>query len=302
MGLISSLRFIVGHPLSRGRKLSNVWRFFAWQVGARLIPGPVVTDFVGCATLLARPGMTGVTGNIYVGLHEFEEMSFVLHALRPDDLFVDVGANVGAYTVLASAVVGARSIAFEPAEDTFRWLSRNIAVNGIGDFVRARREAVGAECGSVSFTQQLDSVNHVATAQSERGMLVAAVTASVRMVTLDEALGEETPAVVKIDVEGFETEVVRGGKRVLAEPGLLAIVMELNGSGARYGYDEAALRTRLREFGFSEFTYAPLERRLTPVLAAADLPPGNVILVRDADAMRARLESAPRRDVRGHAL
>ena len=45
-------------------------------------------------------GMTGATGNVYCGLHEFEDMALVLHALRPRDLFVDVGANVGSYTVL----------------------------------------------------------------------------------------------------------------------------------------------------------------------------------------------------------
>jgi len=44
---------------------------------------------------VARPGETGVTGNIYTGLHEFSSMGYLLHVLREGDLFVDVGANVG---------------------------------------------------------------------------------------------------------------------------------------------------------------------------------------------------------------
>lgn len=46
--------------------------------------------------------MRGATGNVYVGLHEFESMGFVLHVLRSSSAFIDVGANVGAYTVLAA--------------------------------------------------------------------------------------------------------------------------------------------------------------------------------------------------------
>ncbi len=57
-------------------------RFAAWQIGARLVPGPVVCPFANGSWLLARPGMTGATGNVYVGLHEFADMAFVLHVLR----------------------------------------------------------------------------------------------------------------------------------------------------------------------------------------------------------------------------
>ena len=75
--------------------------------------------------------MTGATGNIYTGLHEFQEMSFLLHMLRHDDLFVDVGANIGSYTVLASAVIGAKSISIEPIPNAFRNLMQNIILNDI---------------------------------------------------------------------------------------------------------------------------------------------------------------------------
>lgn len=300
MGLISSLRFINEHPLSRGRRLRNLAGFFTWQVGARLVPGPVLTQFVGSAVLFAKPGMTGATGNVYVGLHEFEDMSFVLHALRPDDIFADVGANIGAFTVLASAVVGARSVAFEPADQAYGWLCRNIAINGIGERVRTRQAAVGSKSGTVSFTQNLDSVNHVAT--DEETEASREVTARIPILTLDEAFGDEVPAIMKIDVEGFEAEVIRGGSRVLGNQRLQGIVMELNGSGARYGHDETALLSRLGEFGFAPYAYAPLERRLSPLGSGVRALPGNVILLRDATAMGARLTDAPRRNVRGHLL
>ena len=55
--------------------------------------------------------MTGATQNIYCGLQEFEEMAFLLHFLRKDDLPLDIGANIGSYTILAASSVGARTMA-----------------------------------------------------------------------------------------------------------------------------------------------------------------------------------------------
>jgi hypothetical protein len=100
MGLLNTLRFIVEHPLNSGKRLASLRRFAAWQIGSRLVPGPVVVEFVGGTRLLVAPGQTGATGNLYAGLHELPEMAFVLHLLRPGDLFVDIGANIGSYTPL----------------------------------------------------------------------------------------------------------------------------------------------------------------------------------------------------------
>ncbi|SEF14533.1 hypothetical protein SAMN05444161_8971 [Rhizobiales bacterium GAS191] len=101
MTLAATVRFIVRHPLSRGQIPQNLGRFAAWQIEARLVPGPVAAQFVGGARLFAVPGLTGASANIYVGLHEFGDMAFVLCALRPEDLFAGEGANIGSFTVLA---------------------------------------------------------------------------------------------------------------------------------------------------------------------------------------------------------
>jgi FkbM family methyltransferase len=299
MTLAATVRFIISHPLSRGRMLQNLGRFAAWQIGARLVPGPVLAEFVGGARLFAVPGLTGATGNIYVGLHEFEDMAFVLHALRPNDLFADVGANIGSFTVLASAVVGARSVCFEPASQAFEWLLSNIRINRIENLVVARREAVGAASGRIDFTQTLDSVNHVVPIDASGKRCSPNETANVAMITLDAALEGDCPRVIKIDVEGFETDVIRGAANILRNPELLAVIMELNGSGARYGHDETALRSQMHSIGFREHSYAPFERALRPLNIESDPAPGNFIFVRDAEKVRQRLEAAPSVNVWG---
>ena len=73
-----------------------------------------------------------MTGNIYCGLAEFADMAFVLHVLRAGDLFVDIGANAGAYTLLASSVAGAKTTCFEPVPATYaRLLTINPAIKNI---------------------------------------------------------------------------------------------------------------------------------------------------------------------------
>ena len=80
----------------------------------------VVRSHCGCADFDARR-MTGITGNIYAGLHEFADMAFVLHFLRGRRPVRRCGrANVGSYTILVSGVVGCRTIAFEPDPITCR--------------------------------------------------------------------------------------------------------------------------------------------------------------------------------------
>ena len=129
--MFNTLRFITSHPLGRRDKWATVLRYLRWQIGSRIAQGPIAVDFINNTRLLVRPGMTGATGNIYCGLHEFEDMAFLLHFLRPSDLFVDIGANIGSYTILASAVIGAHGIAFEPVPQTFQSLIDNIHLNRI---------------------------------------------------------------------------------------------------------------------------------------------------------------------------
>ncbi len=105
--------------------------------------------------------MTGATVNLYCGLHEFNDMTFLIHLLREDDCFIDIGANIGSYTVLASAHVGARTISIEPVPATFLNLVRNISINQINEKVTAHNIALGSKKGTINFTNAYDTMNHV---------------------------------------------------------------------------------------------------------------------------------------------
>ena len=80
MNLLRSLIFILRHPLNRRHPGAALARWLRWQLGCRLLPGPAVVPFVNGLCLIVQRGMTGATGNVYCGLHEFEDMALVLHA------------------------------------------------------------------------------------------------------------------------------------------------------------------------------------------------------------------------------
>jgi FkbM family methyltransferase len=273
-------RFASAHPVTRDRPLGALARFVGYQLRIRLT-GRVVHPWIANASLLMRPSMRGATGNIYYGVDELPEMGFLLHFLRQGDLFFDVGANVGTYTVLASAVCGATTVAFEPDPNTASRLRDNVALNGLAGLVTVEQAAVSASSGTTKLSIGLDAINHIVGAE-ESGQ-------EVRMVALDDGPWE-TPTLMKIDVEGFEEQVIAGAGRRLADPRLAALLIE---------NPTPAIEATLAEFGFSRRHYDPRTRALTAT--PHDMYERNGLFVRDEARCRATLASAPRFSVLGRS-
>ena len=284
MSLYHLLSYVWNHPLNATGKWAAVLRVIRWQLASRLLAGPIAFPFVEGTRLFAARGMTGATGNWYCGLHEVREMAFALHLLRPGDHFLDVGANVGSYTVLAGGAAGARVTAVEPIPETFAQLELNVALNGLAERVRRCRAGLSERPAVLRFSAGLGCVNHVlADGEDLPGI-------DVPVLPLDELAGGDVPLLVKIDVEGHERAVLLGGGQTLADPRLLAVVMETNGSGLRYGIGDEALTEIMRGHGFAAFGYDPFARRLIDA-SPAD---GNTIFIRDRAAVEGRLTSARR--------
>ena len=278
------LKYVWHHPLNANGKLAALWRVLRWQIAARLMPGLITLPYVQGTSLFANRGMTGATGNWYCGLHEVHEMAFVFHLLRPGEHFVDVGANVGSYTVLAGGGVKARVTAVEPIPATFTHLQRNVALNDMNDRVRCCQVGLSDKPGALRFSADLDTVNHVLAEGEDLPSVDVPVT------RLDDLVGQDVPVLMKIDVEGHELAVLHGGAATLGDERLLAVIMETNGSGVRYGVSDDQLIAVMRGHGFAPFGYDPFGRRLVDVMDAS----GNTIFVRDKAAVEARVRAAPR--------
>jgi len=174
---------------------------------------------------------------LYGGGEEYE-LHVLLKRLPVGGTFVDVGANFGLYTVLASRQVGIQGqvMAFEPDPDNAMLLRRNIGENACGN-VRVVQGALSSGRGVARLYE--DPVH--------RGMLSLANVRGnhewidVTTMTLDESLeesGVRSIDVIKIDVEGAELPVLEGAKRTLESTSGLEIFMEVNAPFMkRFGYD-----------------------------------------------------------------
>jgi FkbM family methyltransferase len=285
MNLLNTLSYILNHPLNCNHKIAALKRFITWQIGSRILAAPLIMNFVNDSKLIVKTGMTHATGNLYCGLYEFEDMAFVLHYLRSSDLFLDIGANIGSFSILASSAVGARSVSIEPIPATYNQLVNNVSLNQITELVRALNIGVGNKNGQLKFSSTQGATNHVLVNGSDAA---GAVTVDVR--TLDSILQDESPDLLKIDVEGFETQVVEGAANILSEKTLRAVIMELNGSGSKYDFDEDLLHQKMLSYGFQTYKYDPFERKLLKTNYRNYS--GNTLYIRDFQFVSDRVQQA----------
>lgn len=234
-----TVRLLMRHPVARARPLATLVRILRWQWRSRRAPGLIETAWVNGSTLVAGHGHGGASGNIYYGLHEFEDMAFFAHMLRPGDGFIDAGANIGAYSILVSAVSGAHIQAIEPASETIPVLRENFRVNDIHG--RIHQVALGATDGTARFTVGRGGTNQ----------FDADGRAEVTVKRLDSL--ELGAIAMKADLEGGEAAMLKGAPQTLRR--LWAVELET--------VDDEA-RDLLEKAGFVEQRYDPATRAIEP--------------------------------------
>jgi FkbM family methyltransferase len=280
------LGHVCRHPRNRSWPLRGIVRFFAWQAWKKLVGRPVTVKVGDHRKFLAVPDSHFSSEVIYTGLPEWDEMNFLLRYLRPDDRFLDLGANVGFYTVLASTVIErGEIIAVEASPRNVEILQRQVAINALAN-VRVIASAVGKIDGTVRF----------ATAQREMGSIVeddAAGTVELPCRTLDTLLAPELAAgasiaLAKMDVEGCEMLILEGAPLVLERGLVRAWIFEVGDEALRvHGYSADELLETFRGTGYALFFWDETKRELHPFTGGPC--PSNLIASLDAANMNQRL-------------
>jgi FkbM family methyltransferase len=283
------------HPLSGFLGIPAITRFFKWQILSRIFKRSFVHNWINETKFFVTNGETGLTGNIYVGLHEFNDMGFLLHVLKPGDLFIDIGSNSGSYTILASGAVGAKTISIEPVPSTFLRLIANIKLNAIEALVVAKNIGISSQKGILDVTIDSDTTNHlISTGSSENSV-------PIQVESLDEVCLGQNPTLIKIDVEGWEKEVLLGARNTLTNSNLLAIILEINGNAEKLGTRDRDLLDNLLEFGFYPYSYDPISRTLSRLMGRNDST-GNTIFIRNPEEVLIRIRIANRQKILGKYL
>jgi len=216
------LAFVWSHPANRRHRLRSVAHAVRFQVRGRL-GRPTMTTVGRRGRMRAWLHDTAAARALYANPPDWNEMRAWSRWLRPGDLFVDVGSNVGGYALWV-AEAGAEVIAVEPDRDAATKLRANVALNEYPIVVREC--ALAAEPGRMWLTRDLGATNHLLSAPS-------AGAAQVEVDTLDNLLGDRYAAGVKIDVEGVERLVLEGAVRALAEHRIGVLQLEWNAMSQR---------------------------------------------------------------------
>lgn len=165
-----------------------------------------------------------------------------LSGFTSEDIFVDIGANVGMYSMLAAKGRGCRVYAFEPEAQNFAVLNRNILVNKLSGRVVAYPIALydrmqvstlfsnAAPAGNShnSFAEKVDMHLQPADYHFEQGAV---------SLPLDRLIAEgavSPPTYIKIDVDGLEHKIVAGMTETLRIPTLKSVLIELNTNVAEH--------------------------------------------------------------------
>ncbi len=201
------------------------------------------------------------------GLYELDTARLFRRLLRPGDHFVDGGANIGYFTMLAARCVGAtgRIDAFEPQPANRSRLQANLSRNGLAEKVCIHPMALWGQPGTghIHMFEGVSALNHGSASLFTDGRDAQA--AEVPMARMDEILAGTQPRLVKLDIEGAEPEAIEGMGALLqaSEPPMLIVefnrdAAEMAGHAAREWIDRL-LRIQPR------YRLALIGRRLTPL-------------------------------------
>ncbi|MWB94525.1 FkbM family methyltransferase [Flavobacterium sp. GA093] len=246
------------HPLTKQNPLGALFRYVKFNLVQYINEKPRVYNWIDGLKFYAQKGDAGIVANIYFKLFDYEDSMFLIHHLKPQDLFVDIGANVGHYSLLAASVCKANVIAFEPIPTTFSKLEKNLNLNNLSQKVKIFNIGIGAENSVLNFTKTKDVMNSVAL-DYETDVV------SVEVKKLDDILVKENPTFLKIDVEGYEYFVLQGAMNVLKSKSLKYIIIELNFSTLKFGITNEEIFSFLVSFDFVPISYDVQNRKIIPL-------------------------------------
>jgi FkbM family methyltransferase len=213
MDFRSQLNYLQQHPGFRAQPLTTLARLVRWRV--HCLTGRSATIRLPHAGLRFHlpPSWRGMAKTVYVfGDRYYEpELLFIEALLQPGQVFVDVGASLGLYTVLGANRVGqsGRVVAVEAAAAAFAQLQRNIRLNGL-NMVHAIHAAAAETDGRTRLYCDPDPDRNTTLPSGVSTPRAYEDVAARSIDSLLEELGCDHVDVIKIDVEGAEELVLRG--------------------------------------------------------------------------------------------
>lgn len=169
---------------------------------------------------------------------EPETIHWLEETIKPGDVFYDIGANVGAYSLVAAAITETQSLiyAFEPGFSSFSTLNQNIHLNQYSNCIIPLQIALNDATTLTNFHYSNilpgAAMHGLENPVAEEGKpFEPKYTQTVLSYTLDDFIKQfsiKEPNLIKIDVDGAELRVLKGAENILSKPSLRSLLVELN--------------------------------------------------------------------------
>ena len=265
------------HPANASGRLTGLARYAKWQFHKRILRRDMAFAYHGFLLPGFRDSHSMSAAYYFSGYPDWWEMRFIHDYLRPGDRFLDVGANVGLYSMFAAALVGpdGHVDAFEPAVVPSRRLQESIDRNHLGSRITIHRYAVTDKAGEVEFGFSSDDCqSHVRRVGDEGDKSI-----SVPAVRLDEYCAANVYSMAKLDIEGHEPLALAGASKMLANGNPRVMQIEMAGYSKLFGVSTAEFVQRLSDVGYDCFYYEPYSRRLIDAPRPWEMQLDNVLAI-----------------------
>lgn len=191
-------------------------------------------------------------------------------AMAPGDCFIDIGANLGLFTMVASRRLGpeGRVVAFEPNQTTFADLAGNLAANNCTNVVTV---CAGVSNATARVAFDPGPAGHSGIAHiSESGSSAIMVLGSQQVADLILNVAAGRRITIKIDVEGHENQVIEALMQLLGESQIAKMIVEVDPDNlAQHGTTRETLFARLAEKGLKPSVNDPTRRHYNEVFVRA---------------------------------
>lgn len=253
--VLDTLRLILDHPANEGRGVAALGRYAYWQLRKRLSRRPMDLSYHGFVLPGYFDSHAASAAYYFSGYTDYWEMKFICDYLRPGDSFLDIGANIGLYALLAASRIGSNGHvdAFEPADVPAGRLMEVVSRNQLDAVVSVHRLAAADRTGEMEFGFAVDDCESHVRRPDELGGALTAVPA----VRLDDVCEGTQYAMAKLDIEGYEPFALKGASRMLAQGNPPVMQIEMAGYSKLFGVSTAAFIEQLSGRGYDCATYDP---------------------------------------------
>ena len=261
--MISSIIFLYKHPYNIQRPFFAFFRWVLWKLIQSLQFKQLKIKVWGNRFLYLNYDSFQSMWVMYNWIVDWEEFQLIEHYVEKNDVLFDIGTNMGFYTVWMSRFINqnGKIHCFEPDKLNYSRLQANISLNKIKSLIKTNRYAVSDFNGWLKFTEDRDGENHISNNALESTVEVQ----SIALDTYLEIQGIQHIAYMKIDVEGFELQVLKGAREILENKKVDIIQLEINQQLNNAGTKVSDLLFFLKNYGYNLYSYEPVSRCLIPI-------------------------------------